>query len=125
MLLVLLENLRLMGILAILFILSFATNTILGTYYQVNLIKEQFSKEKLLKGLAKGGIILIAGLFITLSLSLLPFGLAEMGITLDEAILEGVSITAVCGVIATGIVHYLKDAITKFYSILTYNHTEE
>ena len=128
MLLVLLENLRLMGILAVLFVLSFATNTILGTYYQVNLIKEQFSKEKLFKGLAKGGIILLAGLFITLILSLLPFGLTEMGIVLDEAILEGVNITAVCGVIVTGIIRYLKDALTKFYAILTHtqnNETEE
>ena len=125
MLLALLENLKLMGILALLFVLSFTTNTILGTYYQVNLLKEQFSKEKFFKGLAKGAIILIAGLFITLSLSLLPFGLNEIGITLDEAVLEGVNITAVCGVVVTGTVRYLKDALNKFYSILTHVNTEE
>lgn len=125
MLLALLENLRLMGVLAILFVLSFTTNTLLGTYYQINLMKEKFSKEKLFEGLAKGGIILIAGLFITLALSLLPFGLAEIGITLDEVILEGVNITAVCGVIVTGTIRYLKDALTKFYSILTYTRVEE
>lgn len=125
MLLALLENLRLMGILALLFVLSFTTNTLLGVYYQIRLVKEKFSKEKLFEGLAKGGIILVAGLFITLSLSLLPFGLTEIGITLDETLLEGVNITAVCGVIVTGTIRYLKDALTKFYSILTYTRIEE
>lgn len=124
MLTVLISNLKIMGILALLFFGSFSANTLLGLYYQIGLIKENFSKEKFLQGFYKAGVVLIAGLFITLIISILPFGLTEMGIILDEVLLEGINITAICGVIVTAVIRYLKDALTKFYAIMNYKKEE-
>lgn len=122
---VLISNLKIMGILALLFCGSFGANTLLGLYYNIGLIKENFSIKKFWQGLAKGGVILLAGLFITLIISILPFGLTEMGIVLDEVLLEGINITAICGVIMSSIVRYLKDALTKFYAIMSHEKEKE
>ena len=122
---VLISNLKIMGILALLFCGSFGANTLLGLYYNIGLIKETFSAGKFWQGLAKGGVVLLAGLFITLIISILPFGLTEMGIVLDEVLLEGINITAICGVIVSSIIRYLKDALTKFYAIMSHKEKEE
>lgn len=122
---VLISNLKIMGILALLFCGSFGVNTLLGLYYNISLIKENFSIKKFWQGLAKGGIVLLAGLFITLIISILPFGLTEMGIILDEVLLEGINITAICGVVMSSIVRYLKDALTKFYAIMSHEKEKE
>lgn len=122
---VLISNLKIMGILALLFCGSFGANTLLGLYYNIGLIKETFSAGKFWQGLAKGGVVLLAGLFITLIISILPFGLTEMGIVLDEVLLEGINITAICGVVVSSIIRYLKDALTKFYTIMSHKEKEE
>lgn len=120
----LLNNIKLIGVLLAMYIVSFGVNVLFGIYYNTKSIKEQFSKEKLIEGLTKGAIVLIGGLLITTSISMLPSLVESLGITVEDGLFEGVSIAGVAGVLLTMTIRYLKDAITKFYAIL-YNKKEE
>lgn len=120
----LLNNVKLIGVLLAMYIVSFGVNVLFGIYYNTKSIKEQFSKEKLIEGLTKGAIVLIGGLLITTSISMLPSLVESLGITVEDGLFEGVSIAGVAGVLLTMTIRYLKDAIAKFYAIL-YNKKEE
>lgn len=120
----LLENLQLIGVLILMYVGSLGANTLLGLYNNINNLKENFSKEKLLNGIIRGGIVLIGSLVITVIISLLPDVLKALGVQTEANLLDGVSIVAIAGVLASMIVRYLKDAVSKFYSIL-YGKSEE
>lgn len=120
----LLSNLQLIGILILMYVGSLGANTLLGMYNNINNLKESFSKEKLLNGIARGGIVLIGSLVITVIISLLPDVLKALGVQTEANLLDGVSIVAIAGVLASMIVRYLKDAVSKFYSIL-YGKSDE
>ena len=119
---VLLQNLQLIGILILAYLGSLGINTLLGVYYNLNTLKESFSKEKLFTGLLRGGIVLLGGLAITVIISLLPEILAAFGVTTETSLFENLSVTAMAGILASTIVHYLSDALKKFYAILN-SHT--
>lgn len=120
----LLENLQLIGVLILMYVGSLGANTLLGLYNNINNLKENFSKEKLLNGIIRGGIVLVGSLVITVIISLLPDVLKALGVQTEANLLDGVSIVAIAGVLASMIVRYLKDAVSKFYSIL-YGKSEE
>lgn len=118
----LLQNIELISILIFAYLVALGTNTLLGIYYNINALKESFQKEKLFTGLIRGGIILISGLLITTVISLLPEILNLFHITASEDLFENISIIAMATVLASTIVHYLTDAMKKFYTILN-SHT--
>lgn len=114
----LLNNLQLMGILIAMYVGAFGANTLLGIYSNLAQAKEQFSKEKLVQGLIRGAIVLVGSLLITVIISLLPDTLTALGISVEEGMLEGISMVAIAGVMVSTILRYLKDAMSKFYGIL-------
>lgn len=114
----LVDNLQLVGILMLMFAGSFLANLLLGIYSNIIYAKEQFSKEKLIQGLLRGAIAMIGCFFITAIVSLLPEMISALGVTVESNALEGISITAISGVIISTIFRYLKDALQKFYAIL-------
>ena len=114
----LLSNLLLVFILVIMYLASLATNTILGIYHNISEVKENFSKEKLISGLARGGIVLLGALLIACIISLLPEVLAAFGIATETALFESISVAAMAGVMGSTIVRYLSDAVKKLYAIL-------
>ena len=120
----LLSNLLLIGILVIMYLGSLALNTLLGTYHSISNLKEHFSKERLVSGLIRGGIVLISALGVTILISLLPEVLAIFGIAAEATLIEGISIAAIAGVMGSTILRYLGDALKKFYTILGYNKEE-
>ena len=120
----LLSNLLLIGILVIMYLGSLALNTLLGTYHSISNLKEHFSKERLISGLIRGGIVLISALGVTILISLLPEVLAIFGIAAETSLIEGISIAAIAGVMGSTILRYLGDALKKFYTILGYNKEE-
>ena len=120
----LLDNLQLIGVLILMYVGSLGANTLLGLYNNINNLKENFSKEKLLNGIIRGSIVLVGSLVITVIISLLPDVLKALGVQTEANLLDGVSIVAIAGVLASMIVRYLKDAVSKFYSIL-YGKSEE
>ena len=122
---VLLENVKLIGILILSYLGSWGINTLLGIYYNLKTVKESFSKAKLLSGLGRGGIILVGGLMITAIISLLPVILQNFGISADNQLFENVSVIAMVGVLLTTILRYLKDALQKFYNIISSKNTDE
>lgn len=123
---ILLQNVKLITILILAFLGALGINTLLGIYYNLNTLKEQFSREKLFTGLLRGGIILLSGLAITVIVSLLPEILTEFGITADTHLFENISTAAMAGILASTIIHYLSDALKKFYAILNAkNPTDE
>ena len=115
---VLLSNLSVIGILVCMYLGSFVINTFLGLYYNIGSIKETFSKEKLLSGLYKGGIILFGALFLTVIISLLPEVLSIFGLAAESAMIENISVAAMGGVLASAIVKYLSDAVKKLYTLM-------
>ena len=120
----LLNNLALVSILVIMYLASMLTNTVLGLYNNISNIRESFSKEKLIAGLTRCGIVLVGSLLITVIISLLPDILKALGVQTDANLFDGISIVAIAGVLSSMIVRYLKDAVSKFYSIL-YGKSEE
>lgn len=119
---ILLQNLQLIAMLILAFLGSLGINTLLGIYYNLNTLKEQFSREKLITGLVRGGIILLSGLAITTIVSLLPEILKQFNITTETNLFENISTVAMAGILTSTIVHYLTDALKKFYTILN-SHT--
>lgn len=115
---ILLQNLQLITILIFAYLGSLGINTLLGIYYNVKNVKENFSKQKLFEGLIRGGIILLSGLAITVIISLLPNILEAFGVTTTNELFENLSVVAMAGVLASTIVRYLGDALKKFYAIL-------
>ena len=115
---ILIQNLQLITVLIFAFLGSLCINTLLGIYYNLNTLKEQFSREKLITGLIRGGIILLSGLAITTIVSLLPEILNQFGITTETNLFESISTVAMAGILTSTIVHYLTDALKKFYTIL-------
>lgn len=113
-----LNNLQLMGILIAMYVGAFGANTLLGVYSNLAQAKEQFSKEKLIQGLIRGVIVLVGSLLITVIISLLPDTLTALGVSVEEGMLEGISMVAIAGVMVSAILRYLKDAMNKFYGIL-------
>ena len=114
----LLENLLLITILVLMYLGSLGVNTILGMYHNIANLRENFSKEKMVSGLIRGGIVLIGALIIAAIISLLPEVLAAFGITAEAALFEGISVIAMGGVLASTVVRYLSDAVKKLYVIL-------
>lgn len=114
----LLENLLLITILVLMYLGSLGVNTILGMYHNIANLRETFSKEKMVSGLIRGGIVLIGALIIAAIISLLPEVLAAFGITAEAALFEGISVIAMGGVLASTVVRYLSDAVKKLYVIL-------
>ena len=114
----LLSNLLLVFILVVMYLASLAANTILGIYHNISEVKESFSKEKLISGLARGGIVLFGALLIACIISLLPEVLAAFGIATESALFESISVAAMAGVMGSTIVRYLSDAVKKLYAIL-------
>ena len=121
---ILVPNLKLIGILLMVYLGSLGVNTVLGIYYNIDIVKEQFSWTKLWQGLVRGGIILLAGAIITVIISLVPELLSSFGITAANDLFEGLSIGAIATVILSSIAHYLTDAATKLYKILRGNEEE-
>lgn len=120
----LLNNLELIGILILMYVGAAGANILLGMYNNINNLKERFSKEKLIAGLTRCGIVLVGSLLITVIISLLPDILKALGVQTDANLFDGISIVAIAGVLSSMIVRYLKDAVSKFYSIL-YGKSEE
>ena len=115
---ILMENLFFIGILVLMYLGSLGANTLLGVYHNLSSVKEDFSKEKFLSGLTRGGIVLVGSLLITFIISLLPEVLAGFGISTEAGLFESISVVAMGGVMATTIVRYLGDALKKLYLIL-------
>lgn len=117
----LLGNITLIAILVLMYLGSLVLNTVLGTYHNISNLKENFSKERMIQGAIKGGVVLVGALGLTLFISLLPEVLAAFGIAAEASLIEGLSSAAIAGVMGTTIVRYLGDALKKFYIILGYN----
>ena len=112
------QNLQLIAILIVSYLGALGINTLLGIYYNLSTLQQTFSKEKLIAGLIRGGIILISGLVLTVTISLLPELLKAFGISTETDLFNNISIVAMAGVLVSTIIKYLTDALTKFYEIL-------
>ena len=121
---VLLSNILLIAVLVFMYLGSLVLNTVLGTYHNVSNLKESFSKEKLIHGAIRGGVVLVGALGITVLISLLPEVLAAFGIAAEASLIEGLSTAAIASVMGSTILRYLGDALKKFYTILGYNKEE-
>lgn len=119
------ENFKLIGLMMILYLISYIINTLLGIYNNTNLLKEMFDRNKLIDGSIKAGIILIASTFFTFSISTLPILINELGIEISQEALDGISITSICIIMVTSILKYLKDALQKFYNIIIFNDNKD
>ena len=121
----LIDNLMLIGVLAIMYLVSVFINTVLGMYSNVAEMKQSFSWEKVRSGLSRAAILLVGALVITALITLLPEILAIFGITAETAIIESISVIAMATVMGSAILRYLKDAVTKFFNILGVKVKEE
>lgn len=121
---ILLGNIVLIAVLVFMYLGSLVLNTVLGTYHNISNLKENFSKEKLIAGAIRGGIVLVGALGITVLISLLPEVLTAFGLAAETALIEGLSTAAIAGVMGSTILRYLGDALKKFYTILGYNKEE-
>lgn len=115
---ILVSNVTLIFFLVIMYLFSLGLNTALGVYYNVNTLKEKFSKEKLFSGLIKGAIILAGTLGITVILSLIPSIITALGVTAELALFESLTIAGIGAIFVAAIAKYLADAVKKLYNIL-------
>lgn len=112
----LIENLKMIIMLCIAFGTSYIINTILGLYYNIGALKENFCKEKLISGLYKALILLGTCLMITATISMLPEILKYF--RLESTMVDDLSVMGMAATLLSATIHYIKDGLAKLYSIL-------
>lgn len=114
----LMTNLQLFAALLLLFTGSYAANTLLGTFYNITLLKEMFERERFIQGLLRGGVLVIGLALVICIISLLPGILEVAGLTQLLSIVEDLTLLSVAGLIVSATVKYAKGAIQKLYRII-------
>lgn len=114
---ILLSSIEMIGILMAILGLAFIANTVLGIAKSTTTHK--FQMPIFLHGLKKGLYILLGIFLATTIVSTIPPVFALYGITIvNTAALESIGLIGVVGPIATAIIIYTKDAISKIADLL-------
>lgn len=110
-------NLWVISIFAIILACLIAANVISGLYYSIGAAGQAFSLQKLVLGLLKGLVVLIASYLIAVALTAVPYAIAASGIALEQSVLDSVSIIVLFLIWGWAIIKYGLAAIENLRKI--------
>lgn len=119
MLQIILDNIRIIGMLFGLFGLFFCSNTMFGLYLNTNIKNEKFEWSRLISGFKRGIILFIGIVSLVVGVSTIGtvINMAEI-IDIDPVIIDGISIVAISTIIIYSTIDYANDSIDKFKKIM-------
>lgn len=118
-------NLQKVGIGLGIFILMYISNMGASIYYNIKILGDKFSSQKLIDSGIKVASLAVAIIAFCLSVTLVIPWVNYVGLPIPEEFSDVLNMVAMCGVALTGIVKYGKEAFTKISKILNQNNSEE
>ena len=118
-------NLQKVGIGLGIFILMYISNMGASIYYNIKILGDKFSSQKLIDSGVKVASLAVAIIAFCLSVTLVIPWVNYVGLPIPEEFSDVLNMVAMCGVALTGIVKYGKEAFTKISKILNQNSSEE
>ncbi len=113
------ENIKLVTTLLILFGCSWSANSIFGILLNVNIIGYDFDIKKILNSLVKAILLVFGLLLMTSVISYLPTLLKNQNVVMvDNAFVEWTSMLGILTIFISGIYKYLGQALSKIKLIL-------
>ena len=111
-------NLQKVGIGLGIFILMYISNMGASIYYNIKILGDKFSSQKLIDSGIKVASLAVAIIAFCLSVTLVIPWVNYVGLPIPEEFSDVLNMVAMCGVALTGIVKYGKEACTKISKIL-------
>ena len=111
-------NLQKVGIGLGIFILMYISNMGASIYYNIKILGDKFSSQKLIDSGIKVASLAVAIIAFCLSVTLVIPWVNYVGLPIPEEFSDVLNMVAMCGVALTGIVKYGKEAFTKISKIL-------
>ena len=118
-------NLQKVGIGLGIFILMYISNMGASIYYNIKILGDKFSSQKLIDSGIKVASLAVAIIAFCLSVTLVIPWVNYVGLPIPEEFSDVLNMVAMCGVALTGIVKYGKEAFTKISKILNQNSSGE
>ena len=118
-------NLQKVGIGLGIFILMYISNKGASIYYNIKILGDKFSSQKLIDSGIKVASLAVAIIAFCLSVTLVIPWVNYVGLPIPEEFSDVLNMVAMCGVALTGIVKYGKEAFSKISKILNQNSSEE
>lgn len=118
-------NLQKVGIGLGIFILMYISNMGASIYYNIKILGDKFSSQKLIDSGIKVASLAVAIIAFCLSVTLVIPWVNYVGLPIPEEFSDVLNMVAMCGVALTGIVKYGKEAFSKISKILNQNNSEE
>lgn len=118
-------NLQKVGVGLGIFILMYISNMGASIYYNIKILGDKFSSQKLIDSGIKIAALAVAIIAFCLSVTLVIPWVNYVGLPIPEEFSDVLNMVAMCGVALTGIVKYGKEAFTKISKILNQNSSEE
>ena len=118
-------NLQKVGIGLGIFILMYISNMCASIYYNIKILGDKFSSQKLIDSGIKVASLAVAIIAFCLSVTLVIPWVNYVGLPIPEEFSDVLNMVAMCGVALTGIVKYGKEAFSKISKILNQNNSEE
>lgn len=118
-------NLQKVGIGLGIFILMYISNMGASIYYNIKILGDKFSSQKLIDSAIKVASLAVAIVAFCLSVTLVIPWVNYVGLPIPEEFSDVLNMVAMCGVALTGIVKYGKEAFSKISKILNQNSSEE
>ena len=118
-------NLQKVGIGLGIFILMYISNMGASIYYNIKILGDKFSSQKLIDSGIKVASLAVAIIAFCLSVTLVIPWINYVGLPIPEEFSDVLNMVAMCGVALTGIVKYGKEAFSKISKILNQNSSEE
>ena len=118
-------NLQKVGIGLGIFILMYISNMGASIYYNIKILGDKFSSQKLIDSGIKVASLAVAIIAFCLSVTLVIPWINYVGLPIPEEFSDVLNMVAMCGVALTGIVKYGREAFSKISKILNQNSSEE
>lgn len=112
------DNLQKVGIGLGIFVLMYISNMGASIYYNIKILGDKFSSQKLIDSGVKIAALAVAIIAFCLSVTLVIPWVNYVGLPIPEEFSDVLNMVAMCGVALTGIVKYGKEAFTKISKIL-------
>ena len=119
------DNLQKVGVGLGIFVLMYISNMGASIYYNIKILGDKFSSQKLIDSGIKVASLAVAIIAFCLSVTLVIPWVNYVGLPIPEEFSDVLNMVAMCGVALTGIVKYGKEAFTKISKILNHDSSEE
>lgn len=111
-------NLEYVGIGAALFLVAYLSNMAFSLYYNIEMLKQQFDKKKIINSAIKVATIVVGLTLLCVAITTLPQFVTHVGLTIPQEYADIFSNLAVLTLFVTSACKYVFEAYSKFKKIL-------